>query len=140
MKKSTSKKKRVSKKTIAKKTVTAKQSELEKLNLMDGKLEVDRVRELEELLGVDQSNIFKTNDLDVFKDNIASMTLTDMQALAVEAGIFPAGNRGALKQKLIKEFMSQTKGRRYINGEQKPIIDPSDPKFEKVKKLMSEGF
>tara|TARA_R100000664_G_C2755274_1_gene142965 strand:- start:1288 stop:1695 length:408 start_codon:yes stop_codon:yes gene_type:complete len=135
MKKSTSKKKRASKKTVAK-----KQSQLEKLNLMDGKLEVDRVRELEELLGVDQSNAFKTNDLDVFKDNIASMTLTDMQALAVEVGIFPAGNRGALKQKLVKEFMSQTKGRRYTTGEQKPIINPDDPQFDKVKKLMSEGF
>ena len=44
------------------------------------------------------------------------------------------------KQKLVKEFVSQTKGRRYTTGEQKPIIDPSDPQFDKVKKLMSEGF
>ena len=139
MKKTTSKRKTTSKKPT-KKTIAKKQSELEKLNLMDGKLEVDKVRELEELLGVDQSNVFKTNDLEVFKDNIGIMTLTDMQALAVEAGIFPAGNRGALKQKLIKEFMSRTKGRRYAAGEQKPIIDPSNPEFEKVKKLMSEGF
>ena len=41
---------------------------------------------------------------------------------------------------LLKEFVSQTKGRRYATGEQKPIIDPNDPKFDKVKKLMSEGF
>tara|TARA_B100000424_G_scaffold47436_2_gene33007 strand:+ start:11340 stop:11747 length:408 start_codon:yes stop_codon:yes gene_type:complete len=135
MKKTTSKRKRVSKKTAAK-----KKSELDKLSLMDGKLEIDKVRELEELLGVDQTNVFKTNDLDVFKDDLSEMTLTDMQALAVEAGVFPAGNRSALKQKLLKEFVSQTKGRRYATGEQKPIVDPSDPKFEQVKKLMSEGF
>ena len=135
MKKTTSKRKRVSKKTAAK-----KKSELDKLSLMDGKLEIDKVRELEELLGVDQTNVFKTNDLDVFKDDLSEMTLTDMQALAVEAGVFPAGNRSALKQKLLKEFVSQTKGRRFATGEQKPIVDPSDPKFEQVKKLMSEGF
>ena len=99
-----------------------------------------KVRELEELLGVDQTTVFKTNDLEVFKDDLSNMTLTDMQALAVEAGVFPSGNRSALKQKLVKEFVSQTKGRRYATGEQKPIIDPSDPQFDKVKKLMSEGF
>ena len=77
MKKTTSKRKASAKKP-RKKTVAKKQSELEQLNLMDGKLEVDKVRELEELLGVD--------------------------------------------------------------GEQKPIIDPNDPQFDKVKKLMSEGF
>ena len=80
------------------------------------------------------------NDLEVFKDDLSEMTLTDMQALAVEAGVFPSGNRSAHKQKLVKEFVSQTKGRRYTTGEQKPIIDPSDPQFDKVKKLMSEGF
>ena len=89
MKKTTSKRKASAKKP-RKKTVAKKQSELEQLNLMDGKLEVDKVRELEELLGVDQTTVFKTNDLEV--------------------------------------------------GEQKPIIDPNDPQFDKVKKLMSEGF
>ena len=40
--------------TRAKKTTAAeKQSNLDKLNLADGKLEVEKVRELEELLGVD---------------------------------------------------------------------------------------
>ena len=139
MKKTTSKRKASAKKP-RKKTVAKKQSELEQLNLMDGKLEVDKVRELEELVGVDQTTVFKTNDLEVFKDDLSDMTLTDMQALAVEAGVFPSGNRSALKQKLVKEFVSQTKGRRYTTGEQKPIIAPSDPQFDKVKKLMSEGF
>ena len=51
MKKTTSKRKASAKKP-RKKTVAKKQSELEQLNLMDGKLEVDKVRELEELLGL----------------------------------------------------------------------------------------
>jgi len=125
---------------VRKTTAAKKQSDLEKLNLADGKLEVEKVRELEELLGVDQMNIFRTNDIDVFKENLAEMTLTDLQTLAAESGIFPGGNRMALKTRLIKEFVSQTKGNRHAVGAQRPIIDPDDPRFEKLQKLMSEGL
>ena len=121
-------------------TAAQKQNKLDSLNLSDGKLEVEKVRELEQLLGVDQLNAFKTNNLDVFQDNLAEMSLTDLQRLAAEAGVFPGGNKMALKNRLLKEFVSQTKGRRAAMGSQKPIIDPSDPKFEEVKKLMSEGM
>ena len=132
--------KRVGPKRVKKATAAKKQSNLDNLNLADGKMDVDKVRELEEILGVDQMNIFRTNDLEVFKENLDEMTLTDLQTLAAEAGVFPGGNKMALKNRIKKEFVSQTKGRRYTTGEQKPIIDPSDPQFDKVKKLMSEGF
>jgi len=132
---------RKTKTTRAKKTTAAKkQSDLDKLNLADGKMEVEKVRELEELLGVDQMNIFRTNDIEVFKENLAEMTTTDMQTLAAEAGIFPGGNKMALKNRLTKEFISQTKGNRHAVGPARPIISPEDPRFEKLKKLMSEGL
>ena len=128
-------------KTRAKKTTAAKkQSNLDKLNLADGKREVEKVRELEELLGVDQMNIFRTNDIEVFKENLAEMTLTDLQTLAAESGIFPGGNKMALKARLTKEFVSQTKGNRHAAGAQRPIVSPNDPRFEKLQKLMSEGL
>lgn len=121
-------------------TARKKQKTLDSLSLADGKAEVEKVRELEQLLGVDQMNIFKTNNLEVFKEELSEMTLTDLQTLAAEAGVFPGGNKMALKNRLEKEFVSQTKGRRAAAGSQQPIIDPSDPKFEEVKKLMSEGL
>ena len=121
-------------------TAAEKQSNLDGLNLADGKLEVEKVRELEELLGVDQMNIFRTNDIGVFKENLAEMTLTDMQTLAAEAGIFPGGNKMALKNRLTKEFVSQTKGNRHVTGPSRPIVSPDDPRFEKLKKLMCEGL
>jgi len=121
-------------------TAAEKQSNLDGLNLADGKLEVEKVRELEELLGVDQMNIFRTNDIEVFRENLAEMTLTDLQTLAAEAGVFPGGNKMALKTRLAKEFISQTKGNRYAVGAQKPIVSPDDPRFEKIQKLMSEGL
>lgn len=137
------KKAQKAKKVVAKtqKTTAAKkQKSLNKLNLADGKAEVDKVRALEELLGVDQMNVFRTNDIEVFRENISEMTLNDLQTLAVEAGIFPGGNKMALKNRLTKEFVSQTKGRRLAAGQLKPIVDPRDPRFEKIKKLMSEGL
>ncbi len=139
MKKTTKAKKSTSR-TAKKATAAQKQNKLDSLNLSDGKLEVEKVRELEQLLGVDQVNAFKTNNLDVFQDNLSEMSLTDLQRLAAEAGVFPGGNKMALKNRLLKEFVSQTKGGRAAMGSQKPIIDPSDPKFEEVKKLMSEGM
>ena len=139
MKKTTKAKKSTSR-TAKKATAAQKQNKLDSLNLSDGKLEVEKVRELEQLLGVDQVNAFKTNNLDVFQDNLSEMSLTDLQRLAAAAGVFPGGNKMALKNRLLKEFVSQTKGRRAAMGSQKPIIDPSDPKFEEVKKLMSEGM
>jgi len=68
------------------------------------------------------------------------MTATDLQTLAANVGIFPGGNKMALKNRLIKEFISETKGRRAAMGTQKPIVDPADPNFERVQKLMSEGL
>mgnify|MGYP003624920346 CR=1 FL=1 len=121
-------------------TAIKKQKELDKLNLSDGKLEVEKARELEVLLGIDQMNIFKTNNIEVFKDNLSEMTVTDLQTLAANVGIFPGGNKMALKNRLVKEFISETKGRRAAMGTQKLIIDPADPNFEQVKKLMSEGL
>ncbi len=132
--------KKPSSKTRRKSTAAQKQGKLDKLNLSDGKLEVEKVRELEELLGVSQMNSFKTNNLEVFQDNLTEMSLTDLQTLAAEIGIFPGGNKMALKNRLLKEFVNQTKGRRAAMGTQKPIIDPDNPKFEEVKKLMSEGL
>ena len=125
---------------VRKTTAAKKQSNLDKLNLADGKQEVEKVRELEELLGVDQMNIFRTNDIEVFKENLAEMTTTDMQSLAAEAGIFPGGNKMALKNRLTKEFVSQTKGNRHAVGPARPIVSPDDPRFEKLQKLMSEGL
>ena len=132
--------KKPSSKTRRKSTAAQKQGKLDKLNLSDGKLEVEKVRELEELLGVSQMNSFKTNNLEVFQDNLTEMSLTDLQTLAAEIGIFPGGNKMAVKNRLLKEFVNQTKGRRAAMGTQKPIIDPDNPKFEEVKKLMSEGL
>ena len=123
-----------------KKTSARKEKALDKLNLADGKAEVDKVKELEELLGVDQMSIFKTNNLEVFKESLIEMSLTDLQTLAAEAGVFPGGNKMALKNRLEKEFVSQTKGRRVASGAQRPIVDPNDPKFDEVKRLMSEGL
>ena len=94
--------------TPRKKTTAAKKTKtLKKMSLADGKMEVSKVRELEEILGVDQMNVFRTNDIEVFKENISEMSLSDLQSLAAEAGVFPGGNKMTLKNRLEKEFINQ---------------------------------
>ena len=46
----------------------------------------------------------------------------------------------ALNNRIKKEFVSQTKGSRLASGSQKPILKPEDPRFDQLKKLMTEGL
>ena len=127
-------------KRVSKSTASTKKEKINKLSFADGKLDVDKTRELEELLGINQMNVFKTNDIEVFKENLSEMSLTEMQTLAAEIGVFPGGNKMAIKNRLIKEFLSETKGRRYAFGDQIPLVDPEDPKYDEIKRLMTEGL
>ena len=62
---------------------------------------IETVRKLEELLEVRKTNPFGTADARIFNENIARMNLSDMQELAVRAGVFPSGNKTVLKNKLL---------------------------------------
>ena len=98
-KKTTSSKSTTSKKATAKK----KQVQLEDLQQTNGKSYEDQVakaRELEDILGIAKINPFKTNDKRVFADMLQDMNLTDLQAFAVKVGVFPAGNKTVLKNKI----------------------------------------
>ena len=68
---------------------------------------VEQVRKLEEILEVKTTNPFGTTGYQVFQENMASMNLSDMQEIAVRAGVFPNGNKTVLKNKLIKAFKAQ---------------------------------
>ena len=59
--------KKPSSKTRRKSTAAQKQGKLDKLNLSEGKLEVEKVRELEELLGVSQMNALRPTILKFFR-------------------------------------------------------------------------
>ncbi len=113
-------------------------------NFSSGKLDedtLDRVKELEEVLGIKTVNPFGTNDPKIFENKLKDSNLSDLQNLAMKIGVFPEGSKDRLKDKLRKEFKRITKGSRSVAMPQPmSISDPSHPNHEKAKKLMSEGF
>lgn len=127
-----------------KKTTTKKVSKkkvLEDMQIADGKSELEKIRDLEKILGVHEVNPFRTNNLEIFQENLAEMNLTDMQRLAVKSGLLPSGNKTALKNKLLKEFKARTHGGKGSSVMvTRPIVDPESAQGIELAKLMKKGF
>ena len=123
-----------------KKTKTAskkKQPKLEELSQTTGKdfdVQVARAKELEEVLGFHKSSPFKTTDPKVFEKNLEDINLTDLQAMAVRVGVFPSGNKTALKNKVKRAFNTSLHGQGSVTLVGKPVVelDPNNPKHKKV--------
>ena len=140
-------KKKTKRKTVKKsvaKSITKKTNLEDLQNFATGKLDdnaIEKVKKLEEVLGIKTVNPFGTNDPNIFEGRLKESNLSDLQSLAMKVGVFPDGMLGRLKQKLREEFKRTTRGSRTISMEDPlPIHDPSHPNHEKAKKLMSEGF
>lgn len=130
---------------MAAKKKSTKTKSLEDLsNFSSGKLDedtLDRVKELEEVLGIKSVNPFGTNDPKIFENKLKDANLSDLQNLAMKIGVFPEGSKDRLKDKLRKEFKRITRGSRTVAMPQPmSISDPNHPNHEKARKLMSEGF
>ena len=102
---------------------------------------IEEVKDLEQLLGVQQSNPFRTTSEAVLTERMNEMTLTDLQGLAVNVGILPSGNKLSLKTKIMKAFKSHGgAGAGYNIGFQRPLVDPSSQAAEDILKISREGF
>lgn len=139
-------KKKTAKKTEKKVSkASEKKPNLEDLqNFATGKMDddaVEKVKKLEEVLGIKTVNPFGTNDPNIFENQLKDSNLSDLQNIAMKVGVFPDGSLARLRDKLRAEFQRVTRGARTISMEDPlPIHDPSHPNHEKAKKLMSEGF
>lgn len=121
---------------------TKKESILEKLNLVDGKLTEDRVKdlkELENLLGIRKSNPFGTTDFATFRDSLNEMSTTDMKKIFDKIGLFPSGSRQQLKERLLREFKSTNQGVLAHQTENPQFqLDPSNPNHKKLLKIIND--
>ena len=72
--------------------------------------DVQKARDLEEILGVRELNPFKTTNAEDFEKGLSEMSLNDLRTLAVKSGVFPSGNKTSLKNKLKKEFKIRAMG------------------------------
>tara|TARA_Y100000022_G_scaffold132687_1_gene115175 strand:- start:48 stop:467 length:420 start_codon:yes stop_codon:yes gene_type:complete len=130
------KKTKTSKSTASKKSTAKKKVSLDSLQQTNGKTYEDQVakaRELEDILGIAKINPFKTNDKRVFKEMLEEMNLTDLQAFAVKVGVFPAGNKTVLRNKIKRAFESSLHGKGSVQIMGEPMkLDPNNPQHKEV--------
>ncbi len=120
-----------------------KKSELDNLNLADGKVNVDpdieKVKKLEEILGIKKMNPFGTSNIDVFREKLNEMTIVDLQHMCEKVGIFASGSRQQIKEKLLREFKSTNKGTISMLVQNPSfVLDPNNPKHLKTLKILRE--
>ena len=124
-------------------TKEIKQSTLENLTLADGKAKIDsdieRVKELEDILGIKKMNPFGTSNIDIFKEKLNEMTIVDLQHMCEKVGIFASGSRQQIKEKLLREFKSTNKGTiSMLVQNPSLVLDPNNPKHQKTLKILRE--
>ena len=66
------------------------------------------------------------------------MSLSQLQEIAVEAGVFPSGTKTTLKNKLMKEYENRTHGRYGASTTSKPIVDPKSQKAKDILRIINE--
>ena len=141
-------KKRATKKAAPAKKATAStkkpRAKLSDLKYSSGKIDDDtlsKIEELEEVLGVHEVNHFRTNDPNIFENQLKEMTLADLQNLCGKVRLFASGNTRELKEKLRKEFRRVSQGQRTISMRQgSSVCDPKHPNHEQAKKILGQGF
>lgn len=102
---------------------------------------VDKMRQMEVLLGVSQISPFGTNELEIFEQSLAEMSMTDLQKLANKIGVNAFQERQGLKRTLLKEFTSYTRNsRRNImpSAVNTFVPDPNNPKHQKLIKILGD--
>lgn len=100
---------------------------------------IKEAKSLEDLMGVKEKNPFGTSEASEFENNLDSLQLTQLQELAVKAGVFPSGTKLTLKNKLKKAFHQYTHcGSSKIIQVTKPIIDPESKQGRALLKVIKE--
>ena len=134
-------KKNTSKKAPAKKSATGSEKDVSTLLVADGKNDIENIKNLEDLLGVKQSNPFRTTSTAVLEERMGEMTLTDLQTFAIRVGILPSGNKLSLKNKIKRAFKSHAgAGAGYNIAYHRPLVDPSSKEAADILRITSEGL
>ena len=101
--------------------------------------DLDDVKELEELLGMPQMNPYGTLNRDIFRQKLESLSAADLTDLAIKVGVPRERNMNLLRKSLLKSFdFYDQKHNVTVQGNAKPIIDPSSPDYEKTVKLFKD--
>jgi len=118
---------------------------MEEFTVADGKQRDDKeeqikqVKELEDLLGIEQMNPFKTLDKDIFQQNLSSMSVSDISNMCQNVGLNPPPYVNQMKKALSTAFdLYARKHNVTVQGQAKPIIDKSSPDYDSVVRLFKD--
>lgn len=118
---------------------------LEEFDVTDGKARdakktaIEETKELEELLGIPQCNPYQTVSREVFADRLENASVSELTDLAVRVGVTPAKHAKLLKKDLQKSFDIFVKQHNVsVQGQAKPVIDPSSPDYDSAVKLFGD--
>lgn len=127
---------------MAKKKKLVSNTTLDNLTLADGRkvdADIQKVKDLERILGVEKTNAFGTHNLEIFKEKLSDMTIVDMQHLCEKIGIFASGSRQELRDKLLREFKSSARGTISMTIENPSLkLDPTNPNHKETIRILKE--
>jgi len=124
------------KRKIEKKKTTKKTMQYADGKAIDNRKDVAKT--VEELMGVKSKNPFHVASGESFEEAVKTMGLSQLQEIAVNAGVFPSGTKTTLKNKLIKEYENRTQGRYGASTQTKPIVDPNSQKAKDILRIINE--
>lgn len=125
---------------IKKTTTRAKAKTADKsMQYADGKdSRKELAKTVEELMSINTRDPFSVASGESFEDAIGSMSLTELQEIAVKSGVFPSGTKATLKNKLLKEYDNRSHGRYGGSTSSKPIVDPKSQKAKDILRIINE--
>lgn len=129
------------KNTTVKKTQKKSTKKVEDLKVVDGKSDKEKMKDLEQILGVKNANPFGTHDEQELVERMNGMTITDLQTFGIKVGILPSGNKMILKNKILKAFKThEGAGMGYNIGYNQPLVNPDSEAAKNILKISQEGF
>ncbi len=111
-----------------------KQPEME---IADGKSDIEKAENLGNLIGMAKRDPFQLSNGSDFEDSLSSMNLTEMQEIAVRAGVFPSGTKTTLRNKLLKEFKARAMGKYKKAKVERVSVDPKSKAADDLLKLIN---
>lgn len=98
------------------------------------------IKELEELLGIKDANPYRTLNKDIFEDNLQTMSISEMTALAMRVGVQPSGGRNQLRNALRKSFDFYVRKHDVtVAAPARPIqLDKNSPNYKEAVRLLTE--
>lgn len=108
---------------------------LKDIQQVDGKLDNLTPVELDEILGA-TNKMYKSTDIEKYKELLQEMNMADIQAHAVEVGLMPIDHRPTLVDRLLREFKKNTSSYKNFAAQNKDNL--SDKQKKDILKIINQ--